>query len=393
MRRQAESRTACHAFPTPGPAGRPRRRRSPRLSNSSRAQLRGRPIAQPLRVGSYLHFTSCRGATQPPRFRELPGDAIADNRQIRVGAGLEESRYNEEFIDWLRKWGVPILFVVAIVAAGYGLRTRWKQSQEAKLDQSFTDLELAMSGANPSPDSLLQIAQDHAGAGSSVAAIAKLEAADAYLDSVRRGVRPGVTVKPDGTVDKPEDLLKPEDKAAFLTKAADLYAGVYNDVRSDSGKAVIAISALYGMAATAEDQGDYAKAKGHYEELSKVAESAGLTPHVEIAKKRIASIEELKAVTPPLAKADLPPVPEAPKPVQPVLTPVDPSELPPGLQPQPMPPQAAPPAEQPQADPMRQPTAPEPTSPAPSPTTPPATEPAAPPAPAPQPEQPPVQPK
>jgi hypothetical protein len=327
---------------------------------------------------------------------------MADNRQIRVGAGLEESRYNQDFIDWLRKWGVPLLFIVALVSAGYGLKTRWTQSKEVKLDQSFAELEAAVSGSNPSPDSLLQIATDHAGAGSSVAAIARLEAADAYLDSVRKGVRPGVTVGQDGTVEKAEDLLKPEEKAGFLTKAGDLYAQVYNDLKGDAGKSVLAVGALYGMAAVAEDQNDLAKAKSHYEELAKVAEAAGLTPHSEVAKARIAKLDELKNVMAPLAKADLPPVPEAPKPVQPTMTPIDPSQLPPGLVP-PTAPAApvTPPEEAPQTDPLRQPTAPEPApattppvNPAPAepaPATPPAeapkTEPTTPPA------QPPVQPK
>ncbi|HYE63037.1 MAG TPA: hypothetical protein VD997_13655 [Phycisphaerales bacterium] len=336
---------------------------------------------------------------------------MADNRQIRVGAGLEESKYNEEFIDWLRKWGVPILFVVALVAAAYGLRMRWRQSQEAKLDTSFSELESVISGANPSPDSLLQIASDHADAGSAVAAIARLEAADAYLDSVRRGVRPGVTVKADGTLDKPEDALKPEEKAGFLTKAGDLYAQVYNDLRNDDGKRILAIGALYGMAAVAEDQNDLAKAKANYDEIVKLAEAGGLTAHIEVAKERIAKLDELKNVTPPFAKADLPPVPEAPKPPAPTLTPIDPSQLPPGLQPQPLPP----PAQPPQTDPLRQPTTPSPTpapatnpeqpAPAPAnpptepapanpqtppaePTTPPASQPTNPPAP--QPENPPA---
>jgi hypothetical protein len=326
---------------------------------------------------------------------------MADNRQIRVGAGLEESRYNEDFIDWLRKWGVPILFVVAIIAAGYGLRTRWQQSKEVKLDQSFAELEAVVSGSNPSPDSLLQIATDHAGAGSSVAAIARLEAADTYLDSVRRGIRPGVTVKQDGTVDKPEDLLKPEEKSGFLTKASDLYAGVYSDLKGDSGKSVLTIGALYGMAAVAEDLGDLPKAKSHYEELVKVAEGSGLLPHAAIAKDRIAKLDDLKNVVPPLAKADLPPVPEAPKPVQPTMTPINPSELPAAIRPPEVPAApVTPPAEAPQTDPLRQPTAPEP---APA-TTPPAEPaPAAPPADAPKtepatppstpPAEPPVQPK
>ena len=41
--------------------------------------------------------------------------------QIREGAGLEESKLNVEFIDWLQRWSTPILLLVAGAALGMGL--------------------------------------------------------------------------------------------------------------------------------------------------------------------------------------------------------------------------------------------------------------------------------
>jgi hypothetical protein len=295
--------------------------------------------------------------------------------QIRERAGLEEARYNLEFIDWLRKWGVPILFVFAVAAAAWGLRERYQRSQAVKLDESFAELEAVASGANPSPESLLQIASDHASGRSSVAEIAKLEAADAYLDSIRRGVRPGTQLQPDGTLEKPEDVLTDADRKSFQDKAYSLYNEVFNGTRSAAGKQVLAIGALFGMAAVAESQGELPKARGHYEELAKLADASGFGAHAAVAKKRLENLDALQ--NPPMvySKAELPPVPEAPKPVQPTLTPIDapPFAVPPELQPQPQP-QPVPEGAQPLIPPPATPPAPEsapqpePPQPAPAPT-------------------------
>jgi hypothetical protein len=36
--------------------------------------------------------------------------------QIRERAGLEEARYNQDFIEFLRRFGTPILMVAAVIA-------------------------------------------------------------------------------------------------------------------------------------------------------------------------------------------------------------------------------------------------------------------------------------
>ena len=296
--------------------------------------------------------------------------------QIRERAGLEEARYNLEFIDWLRKWGVPILFVFAVAAAAWGLRERYQRSQAVKLDESFAELEAVVSGANPSPESLLQIASDHASGGSSVSVIAKLEAADAYLDSVRRGIRPGAQLQPDGTLEKTEDVLSEADRKSFLDKAYGLYSEGYASTRSQAGKQVLAIGALFGLASAAESQGDLPKARGHYEEVSKLADASGFQAYAAVAKKRLEGLDKLQTPPQVFAKADLPPVPEAPKPVQPTLTPIDepPFAVPPELAPQPQP---VPEGAQPLVPPTTPPTQPDP-APQPEPTQPAPTPPAEP---------------
>src|SRR4051812_13198792 len=109
--------------------------------------------------------------------------------QIRERAGLEESRLNQEFIEWLRKWGTPIMLVVAVVAAAYALKDRWNKAADNKIDQGWQELEAVKQGGNVSPDALISLASDYEGV-AAISPMARLEAADAYLDALRRGIKP-----------------------------------------------------------------------------------------------------------------------------------------------------------------------------------------------------------
>ena len=115
-----------------------------------------------------------------------------DDRQteIRAGAGLEDSRINKEFIDFLNKWSSPVILVFAIAALAWaGLR--WmEQKKVEKIDRAFGDLQAATMGGNPSPASLNVLAETYAGV-RSVPVIAKLTTTDLYLTAYLRGVQPG----------------------------------------------------------------------------------------------------------------------------------------------------------------------------------------------------------
>ena len=63
-----------------------------------------------------------------------------DDRQteIRAGAGLEDSRINKEFIDFLNKWSSPVIMVFAVAALVWaGLR--WMEQK--KLEKKYTALD------------------------------------------------------------------------------------------------------------------------------------------------------------------------------------------------------------------------------------------------------------
>jgi hypothetical protein len=246
--------------------------------------------------------------------------------QIRERAGLEESRLNQEFIDWLRKWGSPILMVVAVLAVAYALRDRWHKAADTKLDKGFEELASLTASNNTNPDALVQVATEYDGH-AAIASLARLEAADAYLDALRRGVKPGATLKmennrPTGELENAEDALTDADRTDFQKKAAELYQQVYDQTNGKSGKQVLTMNALYGLAAVAEGRQDFDKAKGYYEQIAKIADGLAMPAHSALVKERIAKLSDLHNVPKLYTKAELPPVPKKEEPPAPQITPV-----------------------------------------------------------------------
>lgn len=248
--------------------------------------------------------------------------------QIRERAGLEESKLNVEFIDWLRKWGTPLLFVVLIIFAGYGLYNRLQQRQKTTADAAFREYEAATAAGNSSPDALLTIAAEYNGVGS-VAELSRLKAADAYLDSATRGVRPGATVNSEGKIENAEDVLTQEDKDRNLNKAAELFQQVFEQTSGSAPKVMFAINALHGLAAVAETKGDLEKAKGYYEQV--IAKSGTQYPtQAAIAKLRIDQLPDLAKVAAILPKDQLPSIPKPLPPAPPPTPPSAPTAVTPG---------------------------------------------------------------
>ncbi len=226
-------------------------------------------------------------------------------QQIKEGAGLEESRLNVEFIEWLRKWSTPLLVVVAVVVLAYVGYQRWERAQRAEAGRAFAQLDSISNSINPSPQSLRAVAEEFEGI-RAVHHIARLTAADVYLHAARRGVRPGGTLDPDGNPAAPEDLLTDEQRAAMLADAEALYT----QVLSAAPDAKLAMGAAYGLAAIAECRGDPAIAASFYKRVVDLAQAAGLKAHVDIATRRMAALPDLQM--PKLyASADLPKLPWA----------------------------------------------------------------------------------
>lgn len=273
--------------------------------------------------------------------------------QIREGAGLEEARYNVEFIEWLRKWSGPLLMIVAIAAGLYALRQYWQKNTQTKQDTAYADYEAATQGTNVNPDTLIAVADEHPDV-PSITYLARLRAADIYLDAVRRGVKPGTSVNPDGTLVSPDDAMTAADRETNLAKATENYQWVLDKTQNETEQALNTIGALYGLAAVAECKGELDSAKGLYGRIESISNERGFVRHAKLAAARIESLKDLATMDPVPVAASVPkPLDTTPKPPPapaPVVTPAVQPQTPPGEQP------ATPPTDTPTPD--TQPTTP-----------------------------------
>lgn len=212
-----------------------------------------------------------------------------DDRQteIRAGAGLEDSRINKEFIDFLNKWSSPVILVIAIAAlvwAGLGWMERKKIE---KIDQAFGDLHAATVGGNPSPASLNALAEEYAGV-KSVSQIAKLTTADLYISAFVRGVQPGAQISPvtGGPLDE-NDALDDGQRAVYLDQADDLVQDVITTNTDVVGKEIFVLHALVRAGAIDECKRDFDAAKASYERAMAVANSISMPALANYAQMRI----------------------------------------------------------------------------------------------------------
>lgn len=299
--------------------------------------------------------------------------------QIRERAGLEESNLNQDFIDFLRKYGFLLLLLAAIAGGGTSVKRWWDQYQQKKVDAAFADFEAARAGGNASPEVLANVADDHAGV-RAVSILARLESADAYLRGVRKGLKAGAQLDAEGKVENPDDLMSDADRDTYLTKAAAMYQRVIDDAGKDTGQTLIKVGAYFGLASVAECRREFDKARTYYEQVQKHVDGTTFSAQGAVARARIAALPVMADMPKLVARADLPDIPAQETPEVPALPTPPPAEAPqlnlepvqvtPGTSPdapvavpvaQPVPP----PAETP-ATPPAQPEAPKPAEPKPA---------------------------
>lgn len=225
--------------------------------------------------------------------------------QIKEGAGLEESRLNQEFIDFLQKYSTPVLLVLAVIALGFvGLR-KYREHKEAELDRGFSELTLATESGSPSPESLQAIAREFEG-DSAVANLAELTAADTRLQALVRGIQPGAETDVDGTLKDPSMVLTPADRDGLLTQIERSYSKVDKELSGVKGRELLRLRAIFGLAALAECRGSADQAKSEYERAKALAKSTGFDYAVALAESRESSIDRVIQSPALLTESDLP---------------------------------------------------------------------------------------
>jgi hypothetical protein len=229
-----------------------------------------------------------------------------NNDQDRLGqveqTDLNESRVNEEFVDWLKKWGNGILLAVLLVALA-GVGWQWlERSANERRTAAWNGLTSAQL-----PSSLQDIAVEAEGV-DSVSLLALMSAADKYLTSIQSGTRF------DREAGSPDFKLDAETRTAFLDSADALYGEVItkvgDDYKTTFAKKLFVISALFGKAAIAESRGKIDDGKALLALIAEIAEPE--YPQLATqAGQRSDSMDVLAVKTSFPAQADLPVPPVA----------------------------------------------------------------------------------
>src|SRR5688572_10639695 len=107
---------------------------------------------------------------------------------LKEGAGLEESRLNTDFIQFIQRWGGPFLLICAGIMAAWAGWNWWQRQKADRVDEAFAQYEAQVAGGNPSPEALKAVADEFEGV-ASVSLLARLDAADVYAASIRSGVK------------------------------------------------------------------------------------------------------------------------------------------------------------------------------------------------------------
>ncbi len=228
-------------------------------------------------------------------------DMDSRQRQIQAGAGLEESKYNVEFIDFLKRWGTPILLVVAIVSMGFFFYRRYQERLAQETDQAWVELEDARVANSPS--GLLAVAEAHA-AQIGVPQQARLAAADALLLAALQGVKPG-GLDARGDLTGPDAALTAEGRIEQIKGALEQYRRVAGELAGKRHLEQLRLAALFGAAAAEESLGELEAAKTSLQTAISVAEDAGFAAQAAAARKRIETMGELATVPRLLAAADV----------------------------------------------------------------------------------------
>lgn len=236
--------------------------------------------------------------------------------QIREGAGLDESRINQDFIDMLRKWSSPALMVIAAIVLLFAGKNFLERRANDRVNRAFEEVASAVdyTVASPSPVTLRAIREQY-GDVAGIAPMSALREADVYLSSAVRGIAPGAEPQLDAENQPtdtyaPEDLLDEAGRAEMLEKAGALYREVAGMTKEGEGWAIHRLSAQFGLAAVAESTGDAAGAKAAYAEAKKLADEAGYALWSKVAEERAATVDEMIVPVALISREVLPKAPE-----------------------------------------------------------------------------------
>jgi hypothetical protein len=243
---------------------------------------------------------------------------VTDKKRLREiqQQDLSESRLNDDFIYWLKTWGVNIGVGLLAVFAAYSLWNAWQQRKTQARDNAWAELSAATL-----PESYAEVAKLHTDV-DSVAMLAWIAAGDAHLRDLQTGLDSTAVPTPnaDGSLPPPPPLTA--EQRTIAQDAADGYYAKALDAARARGTPEamrpILLSALFGRAAIAESRGAMDAAATYLTEAAALAKDAMPELAAE-ATRRLESLSMMSSARPLPTRASLP-VRETATPVAPNLT-------------------------------------------------------------------------
>lgn len=211
---------------------------------------------------------------------------------------LTEERLNEDFVLWLKTKGPTWLLVILVAIVAYLFMVNWRQREARYQNEAW----IALLDARL-PTSLEDVAIQYPDI-DTVAQQARLRAANTYLQSIQLGRAIGSTAEA-------AVPLTDEDRLFNMDRAHLLYEEVLAADTGKPGEAILAVSALNGLAAVQECRGELDSARSYYEQAA--ARAGELYPFLaERSQARALTVGEYdRLVEIPESIPEPPPVPQA----------------------------------------------------------------------------------
>jgi len=221
-----------------------------------------------------------------------------DDRQsgIKEGAGLEDSRVNQEFVDFLKKWSSPVLWTLVVASLVWAGLQYLERKKITRVEQAFSELAAATQGGNPSPASLKTLAAEYAGV-RSVPELALLTTAELYLNAFVIGFEPGAQINPaTGLPIEESDILDEDQRQVYLEQAGQIAQQVLDIAGGIEGKELIAMQAMSRLAAVEEGKRDFDGAKSMYQQLESLANASAYPAIARFASARVENLGRLEGI-------------------------------------------------------------------------------------------------
>jgi tetratricopeptide (TPR) repeat protein len=221
-------------------------------------------------------------------------DQSPDRLEGLAQSELGESKYNEEFIQWLKTTGPNVLLGVLILLCAIIGFIRWRDYQDNQRQQAWAALL-----STDMPRSFVDVAEKY-GKIDSVGALAYLNAGQRLLQSVQTGRQlgaespaPADPADPEASPDTTADAVLTDDlRTEYLAQAEGYFNQALEAGRDGPATVLLRVAAYEGLAAVEEARANLDAAREQYQSAADLAAPRYPAKAAQL-KERMADLERL----------------------------------------------------------------------------------------------------